>query len=143
MIVPKDTRRQQELKGPSPHACKGPRRVVAWELSECKRVDDPDVGLFEVRTVVRRYDQIMGKRGSCNQAVFDGHRFPGCAKARQHFGPFQTSFALPRKTVETLHPGIEPAFERRALPTLSTSDIRRSCHSTRLPVQAVAGPRNQ
>lgn len=82
-----------------------------------KRVDDAHAGVREIGAVSRGYRQIMDGCRRGDKAIFDRHRFAGSAKTSQQFRPFQARVCVPRQTVETPRPSVEPVFQGFPLPS--------------------------
>ena len=83
-----------------------------------ERIYDAHASIHEIRTVSRGDCQTVDGRRRRDKAVLDRHGFPPCAKTRQQFRPFQPRVRVPRKTVETPDPRVEPAFQGGPLPSL-------------------------
>ena len=81
-------------------------------------IDDADTGIHEITTVSRRDCQSVNDRRCRDEAILNRHGFPGCPKTRQQFRPLQTCLGVPRHTVKTAGPCVEPAFQRCPLPAL-------------------------
>lgn len=85
-------------------------------------IDDSHASIQEIATVSRGDRQAMDDCRRRNEAIFDRHGFPGCAKTRQQFRPFQARVRVPGQTVETPGPLVEPAFQGGPLPSFGEDE---------------------
>ena len=92
------------------------------ETSTNERIDDAHVGVDEISTISRGDRQTVDDRSRRDEAILDRHGFPGCAKTRQQFRPFQPRVRVPGKTVKTPGPRVEPAFQGGPLPSLGKDE---------------------
>ncbi|MDQ2945163.1 MAG: hypothetical protein M3Y27_04350, partial [Acidobacteriota bacterium] len=76
-----------------------------------KRIDNWYASVREISMISRGDRQAVDGSRCRNKAILDRHGFPGCAKTRQQFGPFQARVRVPGQAVETPHARIEPAFQ--------------------------------
>src|ERR1039458_4517803 len=93
-------------------------RRTYCEISTNEWIDDTHAGVHEIDTISRGDRQTVDDRRRRDEAVLDRHGFSGCAKTCQQFRPFQPRVRVPRKTMETPDPRVEPAFQSGSLPSL-------------------------
>ena len=84
----------------------------------CANGSTISTGFREIDAVSRSDRQTVDNRGRCDKAILDRHGFPGFAKMRQQFRPFQACVGIPGNAVETAGPCVEPAFQRGPLLSL-------------------------
>ena len=101
--------------------------VVAETLGAIKTstnewIDDAHAGVLEISTISRDDRQTVDERRRRDEAILDRHGFPGRAKTRQQFRPFQPRVRVPGKTMETPDPRVEPAFQGGPLPSLGKDE---------------------
>jgi len=85
-------------------------------------IDDTHAGVHEISTIARGNRQTVDERRRRDEAILDWHGFPGCAKTRQQFRPFQPGLRVPGKTVENPDPRVEPTFQGSPLPSLGKDE---------------------
>src|ERR1017187_4111916 len=85
-------------------------------------IDDTHAGVHEIRTISRGNRQTVDERRRRDEAILDWHGFPGCAKTRQQFRPFQPRVRVPGKTVQNPYPRVEPTFQGGPLPPLGKDE---------------------
>jgi hypothetical protein len=92
------------------------------ENSSSERIDDAHASVYEISTVSRDHRQTVDDRRRRDEAILDWHGFPGCAKPRQQFRPFQSRVRIPGQTVKTPDPRVEPAFQGGPLPSFGKDE---------------------
>jgi len=86
------------------------------ETSTAEWVDDAHASVHEISTISRGNRQTVHEGRRRDEAILDWHGFPGCAKTRQQFRPFQPRVRVPGKAVEKPNSRVEPAFQGGPLP---------------------------
>jgi hypothetical protein len=92
------------------------------ETSTNEWIDDTHAGVHEIGSISRGNRQTVDERRRRDEAILDWHGFPGCAKTRQQFRPFQPRVRVPGKTVENPDPRVEPTFQGGTLPSLGKDE---------------------
>ena len=100
----------------------GPNLSFVRETSTNEWIDDTHAGVHEISTISRGNRQTVDERRRRDEAILDWHGFPGCAKTRQQFCPFQPGVRVPGKTVENPDPRVEPTFQGDPLPSLGKDE---------------------
>lgn len=82
--------------------------------SSNERIDDAHASVHEIGTVSRDDRQTVDYRRRRDEAILEWHGFPGSAKPRQQFRPFQTRVHVSRQAVETTAPRVETSAPERS-----------------------------
>jgi hypothetical protein len=76
-----------------------------------ERIDNTHASFGEVSAISRYDRQTVDNRRRRDGAVLNWHAFPGYAKTRQQFGPFQARFRVPAQAVQTPDSAFFPLVE--------------------------------
>jgi len=87
-----------------------------------KRIDDAHAGLREISAVPGGDRQAVDDRRRSNEAILDRHSPSRCAKTRKQFRPLEARVCVPRQTVKTPDPGVEPALQGSPLLPLGKNE---------------------
>ena len=96
----------------------GSNLSFARETSTNEWIDNTHAGVNEISAISRGNRQTVDDRRRRDEAILNWHGFPGCAKTRQQFRPFQPGVRVPWKTMENPDSRVEPTFQDGPLPSL-------------------------
>jgi hypothetical protein len=99
----------------------GVEHLYCW-TSTNEWIDDTHTSVREINTISRGNCETVNQRGRRDEAILDWHVFPGCAKTREEFRPFQPGLRIPGKTVESPGSRVEPAFQGSPLLSIGQNE---------------------